>query len=375
MHKKRQQVASLATIDKPFALSGILLLLFGLVMVTSASVAVAERSTGFAYTYLLRQGIFLSIGFAAAWFTYQVPINIWQRSSAVLLGGSIFLLAVLLIPGVSREVNGSVRWLYLGPFGIQVSEIAKLAMVIFLSGYIVRRHDKLESFVGGFINPMLVVFVMAILLLLEPDFGATVVILGTSLAMLFLAGVQLRHFIMVISLAAVMLAMIAVTSPYRWQRLTAFMNPWADQFDTGYQLTQALIAFGRGEWFGLGLGSGIQKLFYLPEAHTDFLLAVIGEELGFVGLCGVLLLFATLFGRGMQIGRAAHERGQLFAAFVAYGITLWLTFQTIISVGVNTGLLPTKGLTLPLLSYGGSSLVISCVSLALVLRVAKEACS
>ena len=278
----------------------------------------------------------------------------------------------MLIPGIGRVVNGSRRWLAIGPIGIQVSELAKVTMILYLSGYLVRQQHSVGQSIIGFIRPMIVLGIFAFLLLLEPDFGATVVISGTVMAMLFLTGVKIRYYLGLMVMVGVSLAFLAVSSPYRMARLTAFLNPWADQFNSGYQLTQSLIAFGRGGWFGVGLGDGVQKLLYLPEAHTDFLFAVLAEELGLTGILLVLILYSILVWRGFMIGFNAFSQGRLFAAFAAYGVTFWLGLQAAINMGVNSGLLPTKGLTLPLLSYGGASLVVNCIVIALLLRIDHE---
>ena len=282
------------------------------------------------------------------------------------------MLILVLIPGIGKVVNGSRRWLSLGPIGIQVSELTKIIMIIYLAGYLVRQKKNISMGILGFIIPLIVLSVVVVLLLLEPDFGASVVIAGTVMAMLFLTGVKFRYYVGLIIIVGVCLAFIAVSSPYRVARLTTFLNPWADQFNSGYQLTQSLIAFGRGGWFGTGLGEGVQKLFYLPEAHTDFLFAVLGEELGFFGIILVLGLYSILVYRGFIIGLNAYMQDRLYAAFTAYGITFWVGMQASINIGVNAGLLPTKGLTLPLMSYGGASIVVNCMAIALLLRIDHE---
>lgn len=312
------------------------------------------------------------VGFMMAIVIMRVDIDFWEKQSIRILMVCFILLILVLIPGIGRVVNGSRRWLAFGPIGIQVSEFAKLAMVIYLSGYLIRQKEHVNQTIMGFINPMLVLGLIAALLLLEPDFGATVVIAGTVMAMLFLVGVKLRYYLGLLLLVALSLAFLAVSSPYRMARLTAFLNPWADQFNSGYQLTQSLIAFGRGGWAGVGLGDSVQKMFYLPESHTDFLFAVLAEELGFIGILLVLVLYSILIVRGFMIGYAAYLEERQFAAFMAYGLTFWLGLQASINMGVNAGLLPTKGLTLPLLSYGGASLVINCIVIALLLRIDHE---
>ena len=278
----------------------------------------------------------------------------------------------MLVPGIGRSVNGSRRWLAFGPIGIQVSELAKLTMIFYLSGYLVRQKQAMSSSILGFIKPMIILCVIGVLLLMEPDFGAAVVIVGTVMAMLFLSGVKLRYYIGLMLIVITALIFIAIASPYRVARLTAFLDPWADQYNSGYQLTQSLIAFGRGGWLGSGFGESIQKLMYLPEAHTDFLFAVLAEEMGFVGILIVISLYAIVIIRGLHIGYTAYNQNSLFAAFTAYGLSFWLGLQAAINMGVNAGILPTKGLTLPLLSYGGASMVINCVVIALLLRIDHE---
>ena len=269
-------------------------------------------------------------------------------------------------------VNGSRRWLVLGPLVIQVSELVKLAMILYVSGYLVRQESQIKDSIIGFLKPMLVLAIVACLLLLEPDFGATVVITSTVMAMLFLIGVKIRYYLGLLLIVGLSMAALAISSPYRMARLTAFLNPWADQFNSGYQLTQSLIAFGRGGWFGLGLGGSVQKLFYLPESYTDFLFAVLAEEFGLLGILLVLALYAIIVGRGLAIGYRAVMASRQFAGFTAYGISFWLGFQAIVNMGVNLGLLPTKGLTLPFLSYGGASLIVNCIIISLLLRIDHE---
>jgi cell division protein FtsW len=278
----------------------------------------------------------------------------------------------VLVPGVGREVNGSMRWLALGPLTLQASEPAKLAVIVYIAGYLVRHQMHVRTEFIGFGKPIGVVTIIAGLLLLEPDFGAAVVLFATTLGMLFLGGVPLRRFFAWGMVAVAALGSLAVLAPYRMQRLMAFRDPWSDPFNTGFQLTQALIAFGRGEWFGVGLGNSVQKLFYLPEVHTDFIFAVIGEELGLVGACVVIALFTALFVRILYIGGQAENSQQTFAAYVTYGIGLLIAIEAFVNIGVNMGILPTKGLTLPLISYGSNSTVMLCMALALVMRVSYE---
>lgn len=348
----------------------LLLVVLGLVMVMSASVSIAERQMGDSFYYFWRQSTFVTIGLLVGYSILQVRLVYWERlGSYFLLLGFALLVAVLL---VGREVNGSVRWLAIGPFNLQPSELIKFFMVIYMAGYLVRRGDEVRNSIKGFLKPMALVGVIGVLLLLEPDFGAAAVITAAVLGMMFLAGVRLWQFGVLFSVMLALLAALAISSPYRVERLTSFVNPWANPFDSGYQLTQALIAFGRGEWFGVGLGGSVQKLFYLPEAHTDFLFAVLAEELGLLGAVMVIVLFAALVWRAFVIGRSAMQDSNYFGAYLSFGIGLWLGLQAFINLGVNMGILPTKGLTLPLMSYGGSSIVVSCMACAMLLRVSHE---
>jgi cell division protein FtsW len=370
-HRQRTKVAP-TLYDKWLALAVVGLLIIGLMMVASSSVMVSTKYFHQPFHFLIRQACYLFVGFLAAIVVIRVDSSVWEKYSVSLLLICLVLLAVVLIPGIGRVVNGSRRWIAIGPLAIQVSELAKITMILYLSGYLVRQKQSMDKNVMGFIKPMMVLAVIALFLLKEPDFGATVVITGTVMAMLFLTGVRLRYYLGLFLLVGLCLAFLAVSSPYRMLRLTAFLNPWADQFNSGYQLTQSLIAFGRGGWFGLGLGEGVQKLLYLPEAHTDFLFAVLAEELGFFGVLLVMALYSILVWRGFVIGLTAFTHDRWFAAYVAYGITFWLGLQAAINMGVNSGILPTKGLTLPLLSYGGASLVVNCIVIALLMRVDYE---
>ncbi|CAM2745593.1 cell division protein ftsW [Legionella steigerwaltii] len=348
------------------------LLIIGLMMVASSSVMISTKYFHQPFHFLIRQACYLFAGLMIALIVIRTDSSFWERISMPMLLICLLLLLIVLIPGIGRTVNGSRRWLALGPIGIQVSELAKLTMIFYLSGYLVRQQKAVSNSILGFIKPMVILGVVSFLLLLEPDFGATVVISGTVMAMLFLAGVKLRYYIGLMFVVMAALAFLAVSSPYRVARLTAFLDPWADQYNSGYQLTQSLIAFGRGGWFGAGLGESIQKLLYLPEAHTDFLFAVLAEELGLIGILMVMILYTILVIRGMTIAYNAYVQERLFASYTAYGLTFWLGLQAAINMGVNSGLLPTKGLTLPLMSYGGASMVINCVVIALLLRIDHE---
>jgi len=362
----------LALYDKWLIAVIVALIIIGLMMVASSSVMISTKMYHQPFHFLIRQVCYLCAGLLVAMVIIRTDTSFWEKHSMHMLLGCLILLVLVLIPGIGRVVNGSRRWLSLGPIGIQVSELAKITMILYLSGYLVRQQKMISKNILGFIKPMVILGIFSVLLLLEPDFGATVVITGTVMAMLFLTGVKLRYYVGLVIMVAGTLVVLAVSSPYRMARLTAFLNPWADQFNSGYQLTQSLIAFGRGGWFGSGLGDSVQKLFYLPEAHTDFLFAVLAEELGLFGILLVLMLYSILVVRGLMIGLNAYTQGRLFAAYTAYGITFWLGLQAAINMGVNAGLLPTKGLTLPLMSYGGASMMVCLCVLALLLRIDHE---
>jgi cell division protein FtsW len=348
------------------------LLLIGLVMVASASIGVSDREMGAPFFYLQRQIIYVALGLAAAAVTVVIPTAAWEKYSMVLLAIAFALLCLVLVPGLGHEVNGSRRWLRLGFMNFQVSELARVLLLTYLASYAVRRGDELLSDFRGFMKPVTVLAAAAVLLLAEPDFGAATVLMATGLAVLFLAGVRIHHLLVPVVVGVGAMSVLAVTSSYRLRRLVAFRNPWDDPFDSGFQLVQSLIAIGRGEWFGVGLGSSVQKLFYLPEAHTDFVFAVLAEEFGFVGVVLVLGLFALLVGRALTISRNAAEAGLTFQSYLAAAIGIWLGLQAFVNVGVNMGLLPTKGLTLPLLSYGGSSMLVTLAWLGVLLRVHHE---
>jgi cell division protein FtsW len=348
------------------------LLLVGLVMVASASIGVSDREMGTPFFYFQRQLMFVGLGLVTAMVAMTIPTALWEKYSIVLLGVGIALLVLVLVPGIGHEVNGSRRWVRLGFMNFQVSEVARVLLLTYVASYAVRRADELRGDFKGFIKPVLVLGGAAILLLAEPDFGAATVLLATGIAVLFLAGARLTHLLVPIVIGVAGMGTLAVTSAYRFRRLTAFRNPWEDPFDSGFQLVQSLIAIGRGEWVGVGLGSSVQKLFYLPEAHTDFVFAVLAEEFGFVGVVIVLLLFALLVGRALAISRNAARAGLQFQSYVAAAVGIWLGLQAFVNIGVNMGLLPTKGLTLPLLSYGGSSMLVTLAWLGVLLRVNHE---
>ena len=367
--RQPMRLESVSKFDLPLVLAVLALIAFGLIMVGSASIAIADRELGQPFYYLIRQSIYVALGLSIASVVLFIPLSIWERFSGLLLLTGMMLLVVLLIPGVSQSINGSTRWLSLGVINLQPSEFMKLFVVIYLAGYLVRRGEEVRTRVLGFLKPMLVLIIIAVLLLMEPDLGAAAVIFATALGMMFLGGVRLWQFAVLLMMLLSAVAILTITSPYRLERVTAFLNPWADPFNSGFQLTQSLIAFGRGEWFGLGLGSSIQKLFYLPEAHTDFVFAILAEETGLFGSLIVVSLFSFVAWRAFKIANKAQYLGLHFAAYLAFGITLWLTMQAFINIGVNMGVLPTKGLTLPLMSYGGSSMLASCMAIALLLRV------
>jgi cell division protein FtsW len=349
-----------------------LLLGLGLVMVYSASIAIAEGSRGTGYQphyYLVRHGVFLLASLCFAVAAFQFPVSFWQRAAPYLFVSGLVLLGLVLVPGIGREVNGSRRWLSLYLVNLQPSELMKLFAVMYAADYTVRKAAFMHSLRKGFLPMFAVMFIAGALLLKEPDFGAFAVITVIAMGVLFLGGMNWKLFAgLLLMLVAAFLALI-MFSPYRMQRVVGFMDPWADPYGKGYQLSHALIAFGRGEWFGVGLGGSVEKLFYLPEAHTDFLLAVIAEELGFAGVVLIILLFAWLTQRAFAIGRRAILQERYFAALVAQGIGLWIAVQAIINMGVNMGMLPTKGLTLPLLSFGGSAIASTCVAIAVLLRI------
>ncbi|MGP4845697.1 putative lipid II flippase FtsW [Marinobacter sp. 1Y8] len=347
------------------------LLLIGVVMIGSASMDTAAQNMDNAFYYISRQFIYALMGVGLALMVANVPLSWWERSGWLLLGIGLLVLALVLTP-LGRSVNGSTRWIPLGLFNVQVSEVAKICLIAYLAGYVVRRRDELVNTWMGFLKPVMVLGFASVLLVTEPDFGATVVLMTAALGMIFLSGVRLSRFLPLIAACVATGAALIVFQPYRLKRVVSYLDPWQDQFDTGYQLTQSLIAFGRGEWAGVGLGNSIQKLFYLPEAHTDFIFAIIAEEFGLMGSLAVLTLFTALVWVGFVIARRAEQADMPFAACFGYGLTLLLGLQATINIAVNTGLLPTKGLTLPLVSYGGSSLLASCVCIGVLARIEME---
>jgi cell division protein FtsW len=365
------KIVRMPDFDQALIWSALLLLSLGLVMVYSASIAIAEAQFGAdrSYYYLMRHLTYLVIGGMFGLFVFQVPLHIWQKSAFYLFLLGIILLMLVLVPGIGREINGSQRWISLYFVNLQPSEFMKFFMIIYTADYVVRKATDLNGFFKGFLPILVIIGFVGFLLLRQPDFGAAAVIAALVIAILFLGGVSIKIFsVLLVLMVAGGYALIRF-SGYRLDRIVGFMDPWADPLGKGYQLSHALIAFGRGEWLGVGLGGSVEKLFYLPEAHTDFLLAVLAEELGFVGVTTVIVLFATLVIRALAIGRQAAKLECHFAALVAQGIGLWIGMQALINIGVNMGVLPTKGLTLPLMSFGGSSITAICLALAVLLRI------
>ena len=361
-----------AEVDLTLLWSGLMLLLVGMVMVYSSSIAIAEvgRFTGNnpAY-YLIHHAVFLVIGLVAAGFVFQIPIATWQQLAPWLFVAGFVLLALVLVPGVGRDVNGARRWLSLGVANLQPSELMKLFAVLYAADYTVRKMPHMHDLKKAFLPMAGAMVAVGILLLKEPDFGAFVVIIAIAIGILFLGGMRARLFAVLIFVLLAAFAVLIIVSPYRRDRIFGFMDPWSDAFGRGYQLSHALIAFGRGELLGVGLGASVEKLFYLPEAHTDFLLAVIAEELGFAGVVLVIVMFGLIVQRAFAIGRQAVALDLIYPALVAQGIGIWIGVQCFINMGVNMGMLPTKGLTLPLMSFGGSGILSNCVALAILLRV------
>jgi cell division protein FtsW len=350
----------------------LVLLLGGFVILASASITISDNATGNPFFYLERQLVAAAIGLAAGGFCLFVPMSVWQSLGFLMLLVGLALLCVVLVPGIGYEVNGATRWVRFGIMNLQVSEPARLCLFIYLAGYVVRQQKALREQFVGFLRPMLVLTLGCALLLAEPDFGAAIVLLATALVMLFVAGARIRDFVLFFSAAVVAVVALTLTSPYRLNRLTGFLDPWADPYNSGFQLTQSLIAIGRGEWFGVGLGDGVQKLFYLPEAHTDFVFAVFAEEFGLLGSVVLIAVFLALLWRVFKLAMRAADSERCFEAYLAIGLGTWLGLQAFINVGVNMGLLPTKGLTLPLISYGRSSLIVAMIAIGLLLRIHHE---
>ena len=349
-----------------------LLLCGGMIILASASMSISDSTQNNPFYYLGRQSVAALIGLAAGFACLFVPMRFLSHVGPVLLIIGLAMLLLVLIPGLGHTVNGSTRWLRIGAINLQVSEPVRLFVLIYLAGYLVRKNKTLREHFTGFLWPMVVLSIVCVLLLAEPDFGAAIVLLTTALAMLFVAGARFRDFLIFFGVAVFAMAALAITSPYRLERMTGFLDPWSDPYDSGFQLTQSLIAIGRGEWFGVGLGEGVQKLFYLPEAHTDFVFAVFAEEFGLIGSLLLIGLFLALLARICSLAIRAANSDRFFEAYLAVGIATWLGLQTFINIGVNMGLLPTKGLTLPLVSYGRSSLIVAMTSIGLLLRIHHE---
>jgi cell division protein FtsW len=357
----------------PVLLTLVLALLFGgFVILASASISVSDNATGDPFFYLERQLVAALIGTVAGCICLFIPMQVWRTLGPLMLLAGLALLFLVLVPAFGHEVNGSRRWIRFGVMNLQVSEPARLCFIIYLAGYLVRRNKAVRDEFVGFLRPMLLLSLACAALLAEPDFGAAVVLLATALTMLFVAGARIRDFLLFFSVAVVGMALLAVASPYRMQRLTSFLDPWSDPFNSGFQLTQSLIAIGRGEWLGVGLGNSVQKLFYLPEAHTDFVFAVFAEEFGLLGSLALIGVFLALLWRIFNLAVRAVNAERFFEAYIAIGLGTWLGLQAFINVGVNMGILPTKGLTLPLVSYGRSSLIITMIAIALLLRIHHE---
>lgn len=351
------------------------LLAFGMVMVYSASIAYADASKMFGHNstyFLTRQALYIVIGVLAAAVVFQIPMDWWQKMSPYLFIGGLVLLILVLVPGIGKVVNGSRRWISLLVMNLQPSELMKLFIAMYAADYAVRKASNMHSFTKGFLPMLGVMVLVGILLLKEPDFGAFAVTAAIAFSIMWLGGVHLKIFLGMLAALPLAVVGLIVMEPYRLERMKGFLNPFDDPFDTGYQLSHALIAFGRGEFWGVGLGGSVEKLLYLPEAHTDFLLAVVAEELGFVGVMVVILLFAWLVIRAFSIAKEAVANERYYAALLAQGIGVWMGAQGFINMGVNMGLLPTKGLTLPLLSYGGSGILANCIALAVLLRIDYE---
>lgn len=364
---RHDQRAPKSYYDKSLVVVALALMSIGLVIVTSASMPEAQRLYDNPFHFAIRHGIYLIAATISAMVVMQLPMNFWRVTNPYLLLAAIGLLVAVLLIG--RTVNGSTRWLVLGPITVQAAEPAKLFFFAYLAGYLVRRYEEVTENLKGFIKPLAVFFILAMLLLLQPDLGTVVVMFATTLGLLFLAGARLWQFFALVFVGLMAVVALIVFEEYRLKRVTSFMDPWADPFGTGYQLTQSLMAYGRGNWFGQGLGNSLQKLEFLPEAHTDFVMAILAEELGFAGVIAVLGLILVMVVRALRIGNQALLRGRAFDGFLAYSIAIWFSFQTAVNIGASAGILPTKGLTLPLVSYGGSSLIIMSVAVALLLRI------
>ncbi|UYA61899.1 Peptidoglycan glycosyltransferase FtsW [Pectobacterium sp. F1-1] len=367
MGTRESDTLSVVLYDRTLVWLTLGLAVIGFVMVTSASMPVGQRLASDPFLFAKRDAIYLGLAFGLSLVTLRIPMEIWQRYSPVLLLLAMVMLLVVLAVGSS--VNGASRWISLGPLRIQPAELSKLALFCYLSSYMVRKVEEVRNNFWGFCKPMGVMVVLAVLLLAQPDLGTVVVLFITTLAMLFLAGAKMWQFLAIIGCGVFAVGLLIIAEPYRMRRVTSFWNPWDDPFGSGYQLTQSLMAFGRGEFWGQGLGNSVQKLEYLPEAHTDFIFSILGEELGYIGVVLALLMIFFVAFRAMSIGKRALEIDQRFSGFLACSIGIWFSFQTLVNVGAAAGMLPTKGLTLPLISYGGSSLLIMSTAIVLLLRI------
>jgi len=364
------QSTEVATFDRTYIVLAISMYMIGLVMVSSSSMPIAERLFDNPFHFIIRHMIYIGLSLIVAIFIMQIPMNRWQQHSTALLIFSIVLLVIVLLAG--HTVNGSKRWIVIGPITVQAAEPAKLFFFCYLAAYLVRRREEVMENVKGFIKPLVVFGLLASLLLFQPDLGTVIVMFVTTFGLLFLAGAKLWQFISIALVGLSSIGALAYFSPYRWARVTGFLDPWQDPFGTGYQLTQSLMAYGRGEVFGQGLGNSIQKLEYLPEAHTDFVMAVLAEEFGFFGVSIILLLSMTLVTKALLLGRKAVNKEKYFEGFFAYAIGIWFCFQAAVNVGASAGIVPTKGLTMPLISYGGSSMIIMTIALVVLLRIDHE---
>jgi len=359
-----------ATFDRSYVLLAVSMYMIGLIMVASSSMPVAERLFNDPFHFVERHLIYICLSLGVAVVTMSIPMSLWQRHSGHLLLLGIFLLVIVLVIG--RTVNGSTRWIVVGPITIQAAEPAKLFFFCYLSAYLVRRRDEVMENVKGFAKPLIVFALLGALLLMQPDLGTIIVMFVTTFGLLFLAGAKLWQFVCVSGVGISLLSALAYFSPYRWARVTGFLDPWQDPFGSGYQLTQSLMAYGRGEILGQGLGNSIQKLEYLPEAHTDFVMAVVAEEFGFIGISAILILSMILVVKALYLGRAAVQKEKYFEGFFSYAIGIWMSFQAAVNVGASAGIVPTKGLTMPLLSYGGSSMIIMTMSVVILMRIDHE---
>ena len=369
LQARKLPAAPKVALDPWLAVSALALASIGVVMVSSSSIAIAEEMHVGPFYFLTKHLIFLVLGTSLGWIAYRVDLEWLKQYSQVMILGGFVLLLLVFLPGIGVTVKGARRWINLGLANFQAVEAVKLFLIVYLAGYFVRHQETLQHSLIGVIKPLVVAGALIGLLLAQPDFGGALLLMAIAGGMVWLAGGSARHLMAILLIAVPVMVLAALAEPYRMRRLFSFMDPWADPFDGGFQLTQALVAVGRGEWFGVGLGEAVQKLFYLPEAHTDFILAVIAEELGFVGILVIIGLFAVFTGRAFQLGIEGLRQGRAFEAYLGYGIALWFAMQAAISIGVNIGALPTKGLTLPLISSGGSSVIMSCVAVGLLLKV------